>query len=400
MILTNHVDQSVLLSSEEPEPSATALVGVSILMWGRCLLPEWSAYAAVVLTADPDLASPYAIGSNGAVASITQISIVGDGAMATVCAFVLDANGYRVTMWGHNADHVEEMIQSGQNARFLKDYPFPSTLRLTSRDDKIFDDVELVISAVPCQHMRSVWSRLNPHVPADVPIVSVAKGIENETLLRPTQILTDVLGPKPTAALSGPSIAPELARCLPATVVAASKDEELAGVVQSIFTTDWFRIYTNRDVLGVELAGAGKNVIAIAAGIIDGLQAGDNAKAALLSRGLVELMRLGLAMGAQRETFFGLAGLGDLVTTCISPVGRNRTVGEQIGKGRKLEEVLSKMESVAEGVATTRSICALADKFDVQMPITRAVWSVLFEDKDVIEAIGQLMQRPPKQERL
>ena len=354
----------------------------------------------MVQSARPDLASPYTIGSNGAMASITRISIVGDGAMATVCAFVLDANGHTVTMWGHNADHVEEMIQRGQNTRFLKDYPFPSTLRLTSGDDKIFDDAELVISAVPCQHMRSVWMRLKPHVPAAVPIVSVAKGIENETLLRPTQILTDVVGQNPTAALSGPSIAPELARCLPATVVVASSDEELAAVVQRIFTTDWFRIYTNSDVLGVELAGAGKNVIAIAAGIIDGLQAGDNAKAALLSRGLVELMRLGIAMGAQRETFFGLAGLGDLVTTCISPVGRNRTVGEQIGKGRKLEEVLSNMESVAEGVATTRSICALADRFEVQMPITRAVWSVLFEDKDVIEAIGQLMQRPPKQESL
>jgi glycerol-3-phosphate dehydrogenase (NAD(P)+) len=268
------------------------------------------------------------------------------------------------------------------------------------------------LSAVPTQYMRDVWQRVGKHLPAGVPIVSVAKGIENNTLLRPTQIIADVLskkgrrpgddGPRcdwPLAALSGPNIAAELARCLPATSVAAAEDLALAEKVQAAFSTEWLRIYTNDDVVGVELAGAVKNVIAIAAGIIDGLGAGSNAKAALVTRGLVEICRLGVAMGAQESTFNGLAGLGDLITTCISGDSRNRRVGEQIGKGRKLPDILNEMNSVAEGVSTTQSVRELGRRYRVEMPITEAVHSVLFEGKDVLKALSELMSREPKKER-
>ncbi len=199
--------------------------------------------------------------------------------------------------------------------------------------------------------------------------------------------------------LSGPNIAAELARYLPATAVVASADMALAARVQAAFATEWFRVYTNSDVVGVELAGAMKNVIALAAGILDGLGAGSNAKAALVTRGLVEISRLGIAMGAQEATFAGLAGLGDLITTCISEHGRNRHVGEQIGKGRKLDDVLGEMSSVAEGVHTTRSVRNLGRQFHVVMPITEAVYSVLFENKDVLTALSNLMSRDPKAER-
>ncbi|MHC4658277.1 MAG: NAD(P)H-dependent glycerol-3-phosphate dehydrogenase, partial [Planctomycetota bacterium] len=238
--------------------------------------------------------------------------------------------------------------------------------------------------------------------------VSVAKGIENDTLLRPTQILSDVLGEKRAtsderratryAALSGPTIADELARKLPATACVACGDEKLAREVQYTFSTDWLRIYTNTDVVGVELAAACKNVIAIAAGIIDGVRAGDNAKAALLSRGLAEITRLGTACGAKPETFAGLTGLGDLVTTCISPKGRNRSFGERVGKGQAVEQAKRATESVVEGIATCRSVIALAARYRVEMPITHAVYEVLFEDKPVMTAIADLMRRRLKPE--
>jgi glycerol-3-phosphate dehydrogenase (NAD(P)+) len=251
---------------------------------------------------------------------------------------------------------------------------------------------------VPCQYIRSVWEQLVGYYPLDVPITSVAKGVENHTLLRPTQVITSVVGRAPVAALSGPSIAKELARCLPATVVAASEDVPLAQLVQEAFSCPWFRVYTNTDLLGVELAGATKNVIALAAGIVDGLKAGDNAKAALVTRGLVEITRLGVAMGARRETFAGLAGLGDLVTTCVSPSGRNRWAGEQIGKGKSVNEVVASTPSVIEGIPTTRSVRELAAQYSVEMPITEAVHGLLFEGKDVIATLGELMSRRLKGE--
>jgi glycerol-3-phosphate dehydrogenase (NAD(P)+) len=229
----------------------------------------------------------------------------------------------------------------------------------------------------------------------------VTKGIENQTLLRPTQILAEILcltENKRLAVLSGPTIADELASKLPATACAASCNEKLAKDVQSTFSTDWLRVYTNTDIVGVELAGAMKNIIAIAAGIIDGTGAGNNAKAALVTRGLAEITRLGIACGAQQQTFAGLTGLGDLVTTCISPQGRNRSFGERIGKGQTIEQAQKATESVVEGIATCKSVVELAKKFNVEIPITQAIYEIIFLKKSVQAAIKQLMKRQLKAE--
>jgi glycerol-3-phosphate dehydrogenase (NAD(P)+) len=330
-----------------------------------------------------------------------HVSILGDGAMATVCAILLTAGGHGVTMWGARRESIERLLADREQHRRLPGVRVPDSVRLTADDGECFRGATMVLSAIPTQFMRGVWQRLLPHLPAGVPIVSVAKGIEVETLLRPSEILVETLPRHETrsiAVLSGPNIAAEIGRRLPATAVTASGDAELARRVQGVFSTHWFRIYTNSDVLGVELAGATKNVIAIAAGILDGIAAGNNAKAALVTRGLVEISRLAAAMGAQPATFAGLAGLGDLITTCVSPEGRNRTVGERIGRGEKLDEVLAGMASVAEGVPTTRSVMQLARRHGVQMPITEAVHAVLFEGKEPRRAITELMTREPKAE--
>jgi glycerol-3-phosphate dehydrogenase (NAD(P)+) len=334
-----------------------------------------------------------------------NVTILGDGAMGTVCSILLTEGGHRATIWGAFEESIERLLQERENRKLLPGVRVPPQVRLTANDADCFQDTTLIVSAIPTQYMRDAWKRLSRHVPRGVPIVSVAKGIENGSLLRPTQVIQDVLYPgttskSPLAVLSGPNIAAEIARYLPATSVAAAEDPAIAERVQRVFSTEWFRVYTNNDVLGVELAGATKNVVAIAAGILDGLGAGSNAKAALVTRGLVEITRLGMAMGAEEATFNGLAGLGDLITTCVSPEGRNRRVGEQVGKGRRLEDVLGEMESVAEGVPTTRSVHELARRYKVEMPITEGVHAVLFENKDVIAALTELMTRGPKPERL
>jgi len=325
------------------------------------------------------------------------ISIIGDGAMGTVLAMILCRKGLAVRMWGYDRKQLAEIAAARENIKFLPGYNLPESLVFESNDSKIFHDAKFVVSAVPCQFMRSVWQRLESHFERRVPIVTVAKGIENDTLMRPDEILADMLGPQiKVVALSGPTISDELARQLPATAAAASADQELAIQVQRLFSTPYFRIYTNNDIVGVELAGALKNVIAIAAGIIDGISGGDNAKAALLSRGLAEITRLGVAMGARPETFAGLTGLGDLVTTCISPKGRNRSFGERIGRGQTTQQALAATNSVVEGAATCKSVCSLADRYNVEMPITQAVYQILFEGKSVQQAISELMQRQLK----
>ncbi|HUB25784.1 MAG TPA: NAD(P)H-dependent glycerol-3-phosphate dehydrogenase [Tepidisphaeraceae bacterium] len=331
-----------------------------------------------------------------------RITILGDGAMATVCSILLSEGGHAVTIWGAFEESIDRLRQNRENQRLLPGVRIPPRVRLTANESSCFDGCTLVVSAVPTQFMRQSWQRLEKFFPKGTPIVSVAKGIENGSLLRPTQVVTDVLGTRAQAssiaALSGPNIASELARYLPATAVVASLDEQLSRRVQEIFSTQWFRVYTNPDLIGTELAGATKNVIAIAAGILDGLAAGDNAKAALVTRGLVEITRLGVAMGAMEPTFQGLAGQGDLITTCFSPSSRNRTVGQQIGKGQKLEDVLGGMSSVAEGVATTRSVRELSRRFHVEMPISDSVYAILFENKDVLSALSDLMMREKKPE--
>jgi glycerol-3-phosphate dehydrogenase (NAD(P)+) len=338
-----------------------------------------------------------------------RISIIGDGAMGTVLSMILCGKGFDVRLWGHDADLLARTAASGENTDFFPGYPLPESLVIKADDSRIFDGAQLVVSAVPCQFTRGVWQRLKRFMPGGVPVVSVTKGIENRTLLRPSMVISEVLSSgggdlsRVYAVLSGPTIADELARSLPATACLACRDIELAGAFQQVFSTGWFRVYTNSDLVGVELAGALKNVIAIAAGIIDGTGAGDNAKAALLTRGLAEITRLGLACGAMEKTFSGLAGLGDLVTTCISPRGRNRSFGERLGRlslacgdsgsGGVVEGAISGSRAVIEGIATCRSVVDLARCQGVDMPITSAVHAVLFEKKSVRAAFSGLMER-------
>jgi glycerol-3-phosphate dehydrogenase (NAD(P)+) len=329
---------------------------------------------------------------------ITKATVVGTGAMGTVLAQLLAGNNIHVALLGRRSDQVESLLTTRENRRYLAGIRLSERIVPTADPAKAMLNSELVLSAVPCQFLRGMWEQIGSYVAPDVPICSATKGIEIDTLARPSQIIDAYVGDNPVAVLSGPSIAPELARCLPATVVVACASLDVARLVQRVLSTSAFRVYTSPDVLGVELAGALKNVIALAAGILDGLRAGDNAKAALLTRGLVEITRLGVALGARQQTFVGLAGVGDLVTTCVSPIGRNRSAGERIGRGVSLEAVIRESPSVIEGIPTTRAVLALAARHNVEMPITEAVYAVLFEGKPPLDAITELMRRPPKAE--
>jgi len=329
---------------------------------------------------------------------LTKATVVGTGAMGTVLAQILAGNNIHVALLGRRGEQVEALLARRENRRYLPGITLSERIVPTVDPAKALGNAELVFSAVPCQFLRATWERIGDYVHAGVPICSVTKGIESDTLARPSRIIDAYVGENPVAVLSGPSIAPELARCLPATVVVACASADVARLVQAVLSTSAFRVYTNPDVLGVELAGALKNVIALAAGILDGLRAGDNAKAALLTRGLVEITRLGVALGARQQTFVGLAGVGDLVTTCVSPLGRNRSAGERIGRGVNVEQVIRDSPSIIEGIPTTRAVLALAARHNVEMPITAAVNAVLFENKPPLEAITELMNRPPKAE--
>jgi len=343
--------------------------------------------------------------------AISRVAVLGDGQMGLVCAGVLSQTlggtlrEPLVRLWGHEARPVESLAQTRKSPR-LPGFELAEQVLVSTDARTVLEDADLIVAAIPTQYLRSVLTRMRSWTPAGVGVVSVSKGVENGSLLRPTQVIADSLDEnserarRPLAVLSGPTIAPELARCLPATMIAASSDAEFAEGLQKLFTTNWLRIYTGSDPLGVELAGATKNVIAIAAGILDGLQAGYNAKSALLARGLAEIARLGAAMGARSETFFGLAGVGDLATTCFSPEGRNRSCGEALGKGEPLSQYLARTDSVVEGVATTRAVMDLAKKRGVEMPITAAVYAVLYEGLDPIDAISRLMSRELKAERV
>jgi glycerol-3-phosphate dehydrogenase (NAD(P)+) len=327
-----------------------------------------------------------------------QVTVIGDGGWGTTLALLLLGKGHRVRLWGAFPEYIEEMRQRRENVKFLPEIPLPEELELCSEAGAALLDADLAVAAVPTQFLRRVLRRVAASVPARTPIVSVAKGIENRTLMRPSQVIRDVLGRVAVLALSGPSHAEEVARGLPASVACASGSADLARRVRELFMTDRFRVYSHTDLVGVELGGATKNVIAIAAGICDGLDLGDNAKAALLTRGLAEMARLGAALGARKQTFAGLAGMGDLITTCMSAYGRNRSVGVQIGQGRTLGEILDGMEQVAEGVRTTKSVRLLARRHGVDVPITEQCYRVLFRRKDPRRAVADLMTREAKDE--
>lgn len=330
---------------------------------------------------------------------IGRAAVLGDGGWGTALAILLGRKGVEVTIWGAFPDYVEEMRRSRVNRKFLPGADLPEALALESDAAVATRGAELIVVAVPTKFARATLERIASDLPRDVPYVSVAKGLEEGRLLCGTGIVRDVLGNVRIGCLSGPSHAEEVAKRLPTAVAAAAEDEDLARLIQSAFLTTSFRVYTATDLVGVELGGAVKNVIAIAAGICDGLGFGDNSKAALLTRGLAEMTRLGVRMGARPETFRGLAGVGDLVTTCYSPFGRNRAVGVKLGRGQTLSEIESSMEMVAEGVRTSRAMNDLAASKGVEMPIAAEVSAVLFRGKDPKQAVVDLMTRPPRSER-
>lgn len=329
---------------------------------------------------------------------IDKATVIGIGGMGTVVAQILATNGVNVALLARECEPVDEIFIDRENRRYQPGLRLSERVRPTNNPTAAFKGSELVISAIPTQFLRAAWQQHGPQIPHGVPIGSVTKGIEIATLARPSDIIAAHAPDNPVAVLSGPNIARELARCLPATVVVACESTVVAELIQQTMGTSWLRVYTSRDVLGVELAGALKNVIALAAGILDGLRAGDNAKAALVTRGLVEITRLGVALGARPETFGGLAGVGDLFTTCVSPHGRNRSAGERIGQGVSPEQVVAESAAVIEGIPTTRAVLELAARLKVEMPITQAVAAVLFDRKAPLVAITELMNRPPKAE--
>jgi glycerol-3-phosphate dehydrogenase (NAD(P)+) len=329
----------------------------------------------------------------------TDIVVLGDGGWGTTLAILLARKGFKVTLWGAFAANISYMNSKRENKKFLPGIKLPAGISLTSDLQAAIQNKDLIVLAVPSQYMRSVLKKVKQlDYPAQAVYLSVTKGIEMATLKRISEVVRGELGAIKLAVLSGPTIAHEVAKGVPTVAVIASPDREINKFLQGIFMTPRFRIYTNKDVAGVELGGSLKNIIAIACGISDGLGFGANTKAAILARGLAEISRLGAAMGARSRTFSGISGLGDLVTTCISPYSRNRLVGERIGKGRSLKQVISHMQMVAEGVPTAKSAYALSLKYKVEMPIAKEVYNVLYKNKPALKAFKDLMGREKKEE--
>jgi len=326
----------------------------------------------------------------------TTIAVLGDGGWGTTLAIHLHRLGHQVRWWGAFPDYLKVIARRRENPKFLPGIRIPGDLPITPDLSQALHAVRLVVLAIPSQYMRSVIRRIQKTPMAGNAFISVAKGLERGTLKRMSEVVTEELGPVPLAVLSGPNIASEIARGQPASSVVASKRPALASEVQRLFMSERVRLYTSADVIGVELGGALKNPIAIAAGIGDGLGFGANVKAALATRGVVEMARLGVAMGAREETFWGLSGLGDLITTCLG--GRNRWLGEQIGKGRSLKAVLASSPMVIEGVETTKAAVALSRRFRVELPIIEQVYAILFRRKNPRKALQALMTRARKAE--
>jgi glycerol-3-phosphate dehydrogenase (NAD(P)+) len=330
-----------------------------------------------------------------------KISVLGAGGWGTTLAILLHYNGHNVTLWEYKKSYARQLLKKRINTSYLPGIKIPKEILINSDIEESTNDKNLIVLAVPSQFLRGVVSKVDFRQIEDSILVSVSKGIENKSLMTMSQMLKDVfphINENQIGVISGPSHAEEVSQMVPTAVVAASVDIETSKAIQAAFMTSYFRVYASTDILGVELGGAFKNIIAIGAGIIDGAGFGDNTKAAIMTRGVAEISRLGLAMGARPETFAGLSGMGDLIVTCMSRHSRNRFVGEQIGKGKKLKQVLKSMEQVAEGVETTRSAKQLAIKVKIETPITNEVYKILFEDKDPVKATTDLMTRDMKTE--
>lgn len=338
-----------------------------------------------------------------------RVAFIGGGAWGLALARLLAVNSHDVLIWEHNPKWLQGLIETRSNPVLLPDVIMPENVSFTGSMAELASFTpDVIVLATPTQFLRSTIRTIDPETASSIwespqlkAIVNVAKGMEEGSLKRIDQILMDELpeaAHSKICALSGPSHAEEVSRQIPTTVVVAGSDPDVLLLLQEMFSNDWFRVYRTDDLIGVEIGGSVKNIISIAAGIVAGLDFGDNTMGALLTRGIVEIIRLGTALGAQADTFMGLSGIGDLITTAISPHSRNRFVGYHIGKGKKLSDILATMDKVAEGVATTRSIHEIAKVYQVEMPITNEVYKVLFEDKSPEEAIRDLMTRELKQE--
>jgi glycerol-3-phosphate dehydrogenase (NAD(P)+) len=332
---------------------------------------------------------------------MAKIAVLGAGSWGVATSVLLYSNGHQVILWEFEHQEMMKLSQEREHKQKLPGIIIPKKIEITDDLTCATLETEMLVLTLPSHTVREVAKKVAEVNLADPVIVNLAKGIENDTLCRMSEILKEELPSNlhdKIVTLSGPSHAEEVSRKIPTTVVAAGFQEEIAKKIQQTFMNPYFRVYTNSDIIGVELGGSLKNVIAIAAGICDGMGLGDNSRGALTTRGLAEIIRLGEKLGAKRETFAGLSGLGDLVTTCISKYSRNRFVGEQIGKGKTLNQVLKEMTMVAEGVKTTKSAYQLSIKHKVEMPITQQIYKVLFEDKPPQQAIAELMTRDPKSE--
>ncbi|MCL4537955.1 MAG: NAD(P)-dependent glycerol-3-phosphate dehydrogenase [Nitrospirae bacterium] len=327
----------------------------------------------------------------------SYISVIGAGSWGTTLASLLAEKGYDVTLWAHEKDLAERINRERINNIYLPDFAIPVNLKATHDIVEAVSNSRYILNVVPTQYIRSIFTQVKQYIRSEAIIISASKGIENDTLLTPSMILKEILG-RPVSTLSGPSFAKEVAAKLPTAVTLASEDRKAGLLLQEIFNTDYFRVYTHDDIIGVEVGGALKNVVAIAAGICDGLGLGHNSRAALITRGLSEITRLGISMNAREITFSGLSGLGDLVLTCTGPLSRNYTVGYKLGQGQKLSDIISQTRSVAEGVATTLSAYDLSKKYSIDMPITEQVYLTLYKEKPPKEAVRDLMNRTLKSE--
>ena len=330
-----------------------------------------------------------------------RITVLGAGSWGTTLAVLLSHNTHPVTLWSHREQTALDMIEQRENKRLLPGVQLPQEIEISSDLEYAVARAEMIVAAIPAQFLRSVAEKMKNRDFKNVMIANVAKGVENGSLMTMSEVLLDVLPNirrENLSIVSGPSFAEEVSRQIPTAVVAASENISTAKLTQQTFMTPYFRVYASNDLRGVELAGSVKNVIAVGAGIADGAGFGDNTKAAIMTRATAEIGRLGSVLGAQQRTFAGLSGIGDLIATCVSKHSRNRHVGEEIGKGRKLRDILAEMVMVAEGVATTRSVYDLGQKYGVELPIVNEVYGVLFENKDPIIATSDLMTRDAKEE--
>jgi glycerol-3-phosphate dehydrogenase (NAD(P)+) len=331
---------------------------------------------------------------------MVSVGVIGSGAWGTTLAFLLAKKGIATTLWDHRPERAMDMQRQRENVVFLPGIRFPALLQVTSNIAEAVEGKEMLLLVTPSQLMRENARLLAPHVGSDTLLVTGSKGIEIGSLKRMTEVISEEIAGAHSrvAALSGPNIAQEVAEGKPTAGVVAAYEEEIATRIRILLTTAWFRVYTASDLVGVELGGALKNIIAIGAGFSDGMGFGNNAKAAFMTRGMAEIARLGIAAGANPLTFTGLAGIGDLIATCASPLSRNQQLGRRLAAGEKLDDILASMHSVAEGVSTTRAALQLAARYNVEMPITEQLSLVLFEGLDPQKAVPELMMRDPKHE--